>query len=121
MVIVVEPSSEVRSAIGSALRGDGHEVIELCDGAQLLARLMSLVALLGRREDSIAVVASPEPSVSPVLQMLRSARWRTPVVFVPGEGLRPAVREVGAIASLGRPLDLEALRAAVAQAVPPGR
>jgi DNA-binding response OmpR family regulator len=37
MVIVVEESRDARSAMGAALRDDGHEVIELTDGAQLIS------------------------------------------------------------------------------------
>jgi DNA-binding response OmpR family regulator len=117
MVIVVEESAVLRSEMAATLREDGHEVIELSDGAQLLARLMSLVALLGRRRDSIAVVASPQASVFAVLRMLRSARWRTPVVLVTGETARVPEREIDAFATLRKPVDLAALRAAVSDAI----
>ena len=122
MVIVVEESAEVRSAMASTLRGDGHEVIELSDGAQLLARLMSLVALLGRRRDAIAIVTSPQASVFAVLRMIRSAGWRTPVVLVTNQRddiPRVPEREIEAAATLGKPVDMAALRAAVSEAIRP--
>jgi|SRR6266850_6560529 len=118
MVIVVDESTELRSAMASTLREDGHDVIELSDGAQLLARLMG-VALLGPRRDPIAVVASSQASVFAVLRMLRAARWRTPVVLVMNEVPRVPEREIGAVATLPSPVDMSALRAAVWKAVAP--
>jgi DNA-binding response OmpR family regulator len=117
MVIVVEEADGLRSAMASTLRGDGHEVIELSDGAQLLARLVSHDALLGRGRDSIAVVASAHASVFAVLRMLRSARWRTPVVLVTNETPRVPEREIAAVATLRKPVDMDALRVAVAEAI----
>ena len=116
MVIVVEESDELRSTMASTLRHDGHEVIELSDGAQLLARLMG-VALLDRRRESVAVVTSSQASVFAVLRMLRSARWRTPVVLVTNEVPRAPEGEIDAVATLAKPVDLDALRAAVWEAV----
>ena len=116
MVIVVEESDELRSTMASTLRHDGHEVIELSDGAQLLARLMG-VALLDRRRESVAVVTSSQASVLAVLRMLRSARWRTPVVLVTNEVPRAPEGEIDAVATLAKPVDLDALRAAVWEAV----
>lgn len=116
MVIVVEESDELRSTMASTLRQDGHDVIELSDGAQLLARLMG-VALLDRRRESIAVVTSSQASVFAVLRMLRSARWRTPVVLVTDEVPRAPEREIDAVATLAKPVDMDALRAAVLEAV----
>jgi len=121
MVIVVEESVETRAAIGSALRDDGHEVVEVSDGSQLLARLMSLVALRGHRRDSIAVVAGSDAPVLAVLRMLRTARWRTPVLLVEKDESRSAARDLEPLASFQRPVDMGALRAAVWRAVPPPR
>jgi DNA-binding response OmpR family regulator len=126
MVIVVEESTPLRAEMASTLREDGHEVIELSDGAQLLARLMSHVALLGRGRDSIAVVASPQASVFAVLSMLRSARWVTPVVLLANELARDepprvAEREIDPVATLRKPVDMDALRAAVAEAMAESR
>jgi DNA-binding response OmpR family regulator len=122
MVIVVEESATLRASMAATLRDDGHEVMELSDGAQLLAQLMSLVALLGRRRESIVIVASPQASVFAVLRMLRAARWRNPVVLVaselPRDGIpRAPEREIGPVATLAQPVDMDALRAAVAEAV----
>jgi DNA-binding response OmpR family regulator len=116
VVLVVEESEQLRRRIGSTLRRDGHQVNELSDGVQLLARLTSLVALSGVRRDAIVIVATAARSVLPVLQMLRAARWRTPLVLL-SEGSVPG-EEAGldAIATLARPLDLDALRSVVAAA-----
>jgi hypothetical protein len=119
MVIVVAESDEARSGIGSALRDDGHEVIELRDGAELLARLISLVAGAGRRRESIAVVATPERSVLAVLRMLGSAQWPTPVVLVADEDVPSGDADVRTVARFARPLDMGALRATVWRTVPP--
>ena len=118
MVIVVAESDEARSGIGSVLRDDGHEVIELRDGAELLARLISLAGT-GRRRESIAVVTTPQRSVLAVLRMLRSAQWPTPVVLVADEDAPGGEGDVPAVARFARPLDMGALRATVWRAVPP--
>ena len=115
MVLVVQPSGDERATIARVLRDDGHEVVELSDGAQLLARLVSLVALRGQRSDSIAVVTTRDGSVVAVLRMLRTARWRTPVVLLADEP-EPA-SELGAVATLCRPPDPRELRAAVDRAL----
>jgi DNA-binding response OmpR family regulator len=119
MVIVVDEPGALRARMAAALRDDGHEVMELGDGAQLLARLMSLVALFGRRRESIAIVASVDASVFGVLRMLRAARWRTPVILVASETGRAPERDVGAVAMLRRPVDPRRLCEVVAEAVRP--
>jgi|SRR5581483_283261 len=104
MILVVEPMRSLRGSLASTLRRDGHEVVELADGDELLAELTSRVALVGARPESMVIVANPHGgSVSKVLQLLESARWATPVVLV-GDP----------------PRDLEEVRTAVSEATRTG-
>jgi DNA-binding response OmpR family regulator len=80
---------------------------------------MSLVALFGRRRESIAIVANVDASVFGVLRMLRAARWRTPVILVASETGRAPERDVGAVAMLRKPVDPRRLCEVVADAVRP--
>ena len=115
LVLVVEQTAEVRVAIASALRQDGHEVLEMADGLRLLAHLASLVAFRQRRRESLCIVAEEDAAVHDVLQMLRSAHWPTPVVLLADEGERSP--GVGAVATLAPPVDLERLRSVVREAL----
>jgi len=116
VVIVVDESRERRATIGTVLRADGHHVVEVSDAAQLLSRLMCAVALR-RHPEPVAVVADPRASVCEVLQMLRAARWRLPLVFVAGEDEGPPAGELGALATFRVPVDLRALRRTIAAAL----
>ena len=120
VVIVVDESRERRAAIGTVLRADGHHVVEVSDAAQLLSRLMCAVALR-RHPEPVAVVADPRASVCAVLEMLRAARWRLPLVLVTGGDERPPASELGALATFRVPVDLRALRRTVAAALEPPR
>jgi CheY-like chemotaxis protein len=76
MILVVAPAATSRRTIATALRRDGHEVLELPDATHLLARV------LGRRSESPLIVADPGAGVSDVLELLRATAWRGPVVLM---------------------------------------
>ena len=106
--------------IASALRQDGHEVVEFGDGATLLAQLRFDVATRRHEEERCLVIAGQGTSVFTgleVLSRLRSNTWDTPCVIVnAGDDHRlcAAARELGAAAVLAA-FDVERLRAMARQ------
>src|SRR2546422_8289864 len=124
-ILLAEPEVELRTAIASALRADGHAVEEAADGADLLYRAGSQMACVnGSRHALVLVVAAGLPvfSASEVLEILHRFRWDIPCVVMSRapDGLEHTrARELGALAVLGSPLHIEQLRAMVrAQARP---
>src|SRR5262245_41931832 len=119
VVLLVEEEAELRGAIASALRQDGHEVLEMGDATRLLAHLTSLAALGHRRRESLCIVAEEGTAVNEVLQMLRSARWPTPVVLLAPDDERGRTPALGAVATLSTPPDVDRLRSVVRNAIRP--
>jgi hypothetical protein len=76
MILVVAPAEGSRRSIASALRRDGHEVIELADATHLLARV------LGHPAEKPLILADPRAGVSEVLELLRATAWRGPVLLM---------------------------------------
>jgi len=95
-VLLAAGAREARRAIATALRCDGHEVVEFGDGATLLAQLRFDVVTRGLAEDRCLVIAA----------------WATPCVIVnAGDDprLHAAARQLGATAVLDA-FDVEELR-----------
>lgn len=105
----------MRSSIATALRGDGHEVVEFGDGATLLAQVRYDL-MRGLSGDGCLVIAGQRTSIFTgleVLTRLRKAASATACVIVnAGDDprLRSAARRLGATAVL-EALDVELLRA----------
>ncbi len=124
-ILLAEPDVELRTAIASALRADGHEVEEAANGADLLLRANSeMTCVHGRRGALVLVVAAGLPvfSGSEVLEILHRLRWDIPCVIIshaPHGVEHTRARQLGAVAVLGSPLRIEQLRGIVrAQAAP---
>ena len=117
-VLVADGDASLRHAIGTALRRDGHDVREAKDGLELVA-LLEKVLMEGARRDALVVVAGTETAGLTgldVLAILRCASFQTPVIVLSPDDdadTRAEARELGAIPISDRPLDLDALRAAV--------
>jgi CheY-like chemotaxis protein len=111
-ILVAEDDADLRRLLGSALRRDGHDLVEVRDGRELLAALAS--TLIEADAAPFDLVVSEQtlprmPGIS-VLAGLRSRDRTTPFVLVTDD---PAVgqrgRRLGA-AVLDR-LDVAAIRA----------
>ena len=120
-VLVAEDDTPLRTMIATALRRGGCEVAEASDGAQLLAMLDD--AQRRGHPDAYQVIVSdvrmPNMSGIEVLSALREAQRTMPVILVTGfdnEATYATACELGAVAVLDKPIDLEQLRAAVLRA-----
>ena len=118
-VIVAEDDPEMRRLVVEALRKDGHQVTEATDGGRLL------VTLAHQRVDRDGVdladlvvsdVRMPVVSGMQILEQLRAAHWRVPVILMTAFGddaTRGRARSLGAVL-FDKPFDIDDLRTAVA-------
>jgi DNA-binding response OmpR family regulator len=118
-VLVADGDASLRRAIGLALRRDGHAVFEAQDGIELIDLIAGMLKGERARDGAVVVVAgtaTPGLGALDVLAILRCAAFQTPVIVLsPDDDLetRDEARALGAIPISDRPLDLDALRAAV--------
>jgi CheY-like chemotaxis protein len=126
-VLLAEDDPVLRRLVASVLTRDGYEVIEACDGVELLANIERALACRRDRSTSFVIVADihmPELSGLDVLSILRCAYATTPVILITAFGDRETYAEaleLGASAVFDKPFDLDELRAAVGEAAPPWR
>lgn len=120
-VLVAEDDAPLRTMVATALRRAGCEVTEAADGAQLLAQLDE-ASRRGNLEAFHVIVSDvrmPNMSGIEVLSALKRAQRTTPVILVTGydtEDTYAEACELGAVAVLDKPIDLDILRAAVLRA-----
>lgn len=120
-VLVAEDDPDMRRLVATLLRMAGHKVIEASDGTDVVDRLESTI--WREHPELIDVIVSdvemPGLSGLDVLATLRCSNRTTPVVLITAfgnESIRAEARELGAAAVLDKPLDPDALKAAVATA-----
>ncbi len=112
-VIVADDDNEMCRLVAEALRSDGHLVIEVCDGALLLAGLAE--ALDAERESWDLIVSDvrmPGFSGLDLLVALRASDCLTPVILMtafPDQFAKLQAEKLGAT-MLGKPFELEVLR-----------
>jgi CheY-like chemotaxis protein len=119
-VLLADGDALLRRRMAQALRSDGHTVIEVENGEQLLQRIASEVLQPSDGGAGIdLIVADAElTGVSGlwVLASLRSFDWATPFILLASDE-SPAIdreaKRLGAAAVLGKPLALRPLRDAV--------
>ena len=125
LVILAEDDTEFRRLLASVLQQEGYEVVEAPDGLALLASLENTLTVRRERPDAFLVVADvrmPGLSGLDVLAILRCATWRTPVILITAfgdEATHAEGQELGAVAVLDKPFDVDVLRAAVKETIPP--
>jgi len=117
-ILLAEADADFREFLASTLREDGHDVIEVSDGADLLALAMSWIRdaepPLGRV--IISEEALPGFSGVEVLSSFRAVDRCTPFILVVGLGdshTRNKARLLGATVVFEKPFDVDALRAVV--------
>jgi two-component system alkaline phosphatase synthesis response regulator PhoP len=110
-ILLVEDDRTLRTALGDALRGEGHAVTAAADGDEALAALRgSAFALL------VLDVMLPGPSGLEILQRLRARDRDTPVMLLTArssEGDKVLGLELGADDYVTKPFSLRELLARV--------
>ena len=109
----------MRRVVSESLRKDGYDVIAVSDGGRLLVALTrELIQSDGRAIADLVVsdIRLPIRTGMRVLEELRAARWRVPVILMTAFGddaTRERARRLRAVL-FDKPFDLEDLRVAVA-------
>ena len=116
-ILVVEDDAALRASVGEALRGDGHDVETVANGAAAYERLRtSLVS--GRRLPEVLVIDHHAGGASALdtMQLLRDIGCEM-FVFVTTADADEATREeayrLGVLEVFDEPLDLGELRGAI--------
>ncbi len=120
-VFLAEDDAEMRRLIASALRRDGHFVLEAHDGAGLLLELGH--AYWGDLPDVTPTVVisdlrMPGRDGLAILRGLRRFAWCPPFILITGFGddsIHQEAARLGAGAVFDKPFDIDKLRAAVAR------
>ena len=133
-LLLAEDDADTRRLLGATLRRQGFEVVEACDGAELLEHLSAAVdehrlaarGIAVRNEGAYdAVIADnqlPELCGLDVLAALQRARCPVPFILITAfadEDTRAEARALGAAAFLEKPLSIADLQAAVRTAIEP--
>ncbi|MDC0746767.1 response regulator [Polyangium mundeleinium] len=121
-VVLAEDDLEVRLFLAQALRKDGHTVIEIENGTQLLEFLRAVSQ--GALEESppdviVSDIRMPGKSGLDVLASMREVGWRTPFVLTTAFGdaaTHARARAAGAFAVFDKPFDVDDLRTVVLNA-----
>jgi len=117
LVLVVEPDAALRQKISTELRRDGNEVLELSDGAALVAYFEARASGPGVVPDVIvAEVARPDAGVLAACERVQGLGSRVPVVLLSNrrEAILDDVYERAGVAFFFHwPLDLSRVRSAV--------
>ncbi len=118
-ILVAEDDVDMRTLVVDALRKDGYEVQSVADGGRLMVTLAqqyvdadggNLVDLL------VSDVRMPICTGLQILEQLRAAHWRIPVILMTAFGdaaTRTRAHSLGALL-FDKPFHIDDLRAAVA-------
>jgi DNA-binding response OmpR family regulator len=132
--LLAEDDVETRRLLGAALRRQGFEVVEACDGAELLdhisaaanAHRLAAGGIAVRSGDAYdAVIADNQLPVLcglDVLAALQCVRCPVPFILITAfadEDTRAEARDLGAAAFLEKPLSIQDLQAAVRTVIEP--
>ncbi len=123
-VFLADDDEATRTAVSETLRGDGYDVIEACDGAELLELLAESVTSPWQRPDVIIASAlMPCYSGMGVLGTLRQREWNIPMIMMTCSPHAAAVTRdalrLGAAAVFRKPFDITDLRTAILAARSP--
>jgi DNA-binding response OmpR family regulator len=118
-VLVAEDDADMRHLVVETLRKDGYIVTEATDGGRLLVSLAREFWIMGAGEVTDLVVSDirmPVCSGIQLLEQLRAAHWRVPVILMTAFGddaTRRRATSLGAVL-FDKPFDLDDLRTAAA-------
>ncbi len=119
-VIVGGPDSDLRRALGSALRADGCDVIEVSDGVLLLGQVEFSLSAVGPRPRLVVVITDRGLTGLEVLGILRRIYRELPVMFVTASGserIMAHARRLGASGVFAAPVDVDVLPGAIRAAM----
>jgi DNA-binding response OmpR family regulator len=124
-VLLAEDNDDLRTLLAEELRKDGHEVIEVTNGNQL-GELVAAHALGPRDTDAIVIsdIGLPGRSGVAVLERHRHAAWCPRFIFITGLGnddVSAHALDLGAVAVVEKPFDLDDLRRTLMDAIARGR
>jgi CheY-like chemotaxis protein len=118
-VLLAEDDVEMRRMIVAKLEGAGLEVIELPDGGELLAYLVTCAGFMNLFRAPDVVVSDmrmPGSSGLEVLSAIRKNGWSLPFILITAFGSDEVLEEaraLGVAAVLDKPFNLDALVAAI--------
>ena len=117
-ILVMEDDPEMGALVRDALRRDGHRVLLLENGLLGMAHLHTkLIDRLALPDLVVADIVLPGFKGLDILASLRRAGSSVPVILMtafPSEQTRARAAEMGAMALLDEPFDLDSLRGLVA-------
>ncbi|HEX3593664.1 MAG TPA: response regulator [Polyangiaceae bacterium] len=118
-ILVAEDDAEMRRLVTEALRKDGYEVIAVSDGGRLLVTLAH--EFVDRKGSELADlvltdIRMPICSGLQIVEQMRAAHWRIPVILMTAFGDRATREQAGMLGALlfDKPFDMDDLRTAVA-------
>jgi CheY-like chemotaxis protein len=119
-VLVADDDDELRGVIVDALRNDGYDVVEACDGNEALEYLVRTADDMFSKPDVLLTdIEMPGLSGLDVLEALRPSRASLPVVVMTGledAAVPIAAERLGAVGVLRKPFDLDDLRTVILNA-----
>src|SRR5262249_48622938 len=114
-ILLAEDDDQMRRLLGLVLRGEGHDVVEARDGAELLEAVAAALARGGRDDFDLIISEQSLPGMPglAVLAGLRSRQRDTPFVLITDDPrIKMNARRLGALI-LDGPFDVEAIRGAL--------
>ena len=112
-VLLAEDDDTMRHLLATLLRRDGHEVVEVCDGRELAARIGDGPEGAHAYDLIISDVLMPGANGISVLSHLAGDPLSPPVVVMTAFGdqeVHDWARSIGAIATFHKPFDSDDLR-----------
>ena len=118
-IMIVDDSASVRQVVGTALKGEGYEIIEACDGKDALSKLSGQKIHL-----MISDVNMPNmDGISFLKEVKKLPSYKfTPIIMLTTEGsdkLKQAGKEAGAKAWVVKPFQPQQLVSAVSKLILP--
>jgi CheY-like chemotaxis protein len=120
-VLLAEDDAEMRSLVSAHLRDDGYDPVEAQNGAELIRAIHRFEGAMLPVRLIITDIRMPGFTGLEVLEYLRYAGLRVPVILMTGFGdarTHAQAKDLDAVLVLDKPFDFEDLRAAVARLVP---
>jgi DNA-binding response OmpR family regulator len=117
-VLVAEDDTEMRQLVAEALREEGYEVYEAADGGRLLFEVTSRDGhSRGDLDLVITDIRMPIGSGLRVIEALRNARWKVPVIIMTAFSDEATLADAEAVGAVlfDKPFAMDDLRAAARQ------
>jgi DNA-binding response OmpR family regulator len=123
-VLLADDDRDMRMMLAAALREDGFEVTEIGDGSELFQTVHAWLRYGDRREIDAIVTDIRMPAFSglEVLAEVRALDTSLPVILITAFGDRQThaeARALGADAVFDKPFDVDDLRTALLNIIPP--